>query len=193
MRTSSPLLAPVFRSDAQARLLAAIFLAEESEASISALARGAGVSYPTAHREVVRLVEAGILAERRVGQARIVRPNGTSPLVSPLRELILVSTGPVPALRKALGEIDRVRCAFVFGSFAARAHGVPGGPPNDVDVMVIGDQDPAEVYEVCRTVSAEVKRPVNPTILTGDEWVAGSGFISHVRESPTLHLFGETP
>ncbi|MGB3762104.1 MAG: winged helix-turn-helix domain-containing protein, partial [Ornithinimicrobium sp.] len=74
MRTEAPLLAPVFRSDGQASLLSALLLADD-ELSLTDLADRAGVAYPTAHREVARLLDAGILVERRVGRTRLVRGN----------------------------------------------------------------------------------------------------------------------
>ena len=66
MRTEPPLLAPIFRSDGQARLLSTMLLTGD-ELSITDLAKRADLAYPTAHREVARLMEAGILSERQVG------------------------------------------------------------------------------------------------------------------------------
>ena len=67
MRTAAPLLAPIFRSDGQARLLSTLLLTGE-ELSVTDLAKRASLAYPTAHREVARLVDAGILSERQVGR-----------------------------------------------------------------------------------------------------------------------------
>ena len=55
MRTEAPLLAPIFRSDGQARLLSTLLLTGD-ELSVTDLAERAGLAYPTAHREVARLV-----------------------------------------------------------------------------------------------------------------------------------------
>jgi predicted transcriptional regulator len=51
--------------------------------SVTDLAKRAGLAYPTAHREVARLVDAGIPSEREVGRTRLIRANGESPLVDP--------------------------------------------------------------------------------------------------------------
>ncbi len=50
-----------------ARLLAAL-LATRDELSLTELAERAGLAYPTVHREVARLIDAGILVERQVGR-----------------------------------------------------------------------------------------------------------------------------
>ena len=87
MRTAAPLLAPIFRSDGQARLLAALLL-KGDELSITDLAERTDLAYPTVHREVGRLLDAGILAERQVGRTRLIRAAEDSPLVEPLRLIL---------------------------------------------------------------------------------------------------------
>lgn len=189
MRVQPPLLAPVFRSEAQSRLLAALLI-DGSELSISDLADRVGLAYATAHGELSRLLAAGILRERLVGRSRLLSGNPDSPLVPPLREILLVVSGPVALLSEVLGSIDGVERAFIFGSFAARARGIEGAAPNDIDLMVIGTPDVAAVYDACRNVEASVGRPINPTILTPAELEAQSGFLASVRSNPILPIIG---
>jgi len=189
MRNEPPLLAPIFRSDGQARLLAAVLLLGE-EMSLTELAARADLAYPSAHREVARLIRAGILRERQVGRTRLIASNSESPLVEPLRQILTVITGPVVLLSEDLRIIEGVSQAFIYGSFAARALGVAGPPPNDIDVMVIGTPDPDRIYAACARVERLVGRPVNPTILTREEWEGDSGFLAHVRGGPVLDLVG---
>jgi len=192
MRTETPLLAPIFRSGGQARLLAVLLLGDD-ELSVTDLANRAGLAYPTAHREVARLIEGGILIERSVGRTRLIRANLNSPLVSPLREILLVSAGPAALLTEELGRIPGVESALLYGSFAARLQGVQGMAPNDIDVMVIGTPDVNEVYEICTRVEAVVRRPVNPSISTAAELTEQSGFLDSVRSGPTVLLIGGLP
>lgn len=190
MRTEAPLLAPIFRSDGQARLLSTLLLTGD-ELSVTDLR--AGLAYPTAHREVARLVDAGILSERQVGRTRLIRANDESALVDPLREILTVATGPVVVLAQELGRIDGIESAFLHGSFAARMLGEAGPAPRDIDVMVLGEPDVDAVYEACTRVEAEVHRPVNPTILTPEEFAASSGFLDNVRSGPTVAVIGQLP
>ena len=192
MRTKAPLLAPIFRSEGQARLLATLLLTGD-ELSITDLAKQAGLAYPTVHREVARLVDAGILSERQVGRTRLIRANDESPLVGPLREILTVASGPVVMLTEELGRIDGIESAFLYGSFAARMLGDAGPTPHDIDVMVLGEPDVDAVYEACTRVEAAVHRPVNPTILTAAEFGAPSGFLDTVRSGPAVAVIGELP
>jgi DNA-binding transcriptional ArsR family regulator len=190
MRTGAPLLAPIFRSDGQARLLSALLLAGD-ELSLTDVAERADLAYPTAHRETARLIEAGILIERQVGRTRLIRGNPESPLTAPLREILTVISGPVVLLAEEFGRIDGIQSAFLYGSFAARLRGVDGPTPHDIDVMVVGAPDVDAVYEACTRVEAVVHRPVNPTILSVEESKAESGFLDTVRSSPIVPVMGE--
>ena len=192
MRTQAPLLAPIFRSEGQARLLAVLLLGDV-EWSISDVADRAQLAYPTAHREVARLLDAGILEERKVGRIRLLRANPSSPLTAPLRDILLVSTGPVVLLAEALAVIAGIDAAFLYGSFAARMRGIEGPAPHDIDLVVIGSPDAAQVYAACARVEEMVHRPINPTVLSGDEFQKQSGFLSEVRSSPAIPVIGGLP
>ena len=157
------------------------------------LADRAGLAYPTAHREVARLVGAGILSERSVGRTRLIRANGDSPLVAPVREILTIATGPVVMLAGELARIEGIETAFLYGSFAARVLGDAGPAPHDIDVMVLGEPDVDAVYEACTRIEAAVHRPVNPTILTPEEFTARSGFLDNVRSGPAVAVIGELP
>ena len=192
MRTEAPLLAPIFRSDGQARLLSTILLGDE-ELSLTALAQRAELAYPTAHREVARLLEAGILDERHAGRTRLIRAADESPLVPPLREILMIATGPVVLLAREFSTIERIESAFLYGSVAARLRNVAGRAPQDIDVMVIGDPDVDAIDEACERVERAVRRPVNPTILTRAEFDRSSGFLDNVRTHPVVPIVGDVP
>ncbi len=190
MRTRAPLLAPIFRSDGQARLLSSLLLAGD-ELSLTDVAERADLAYPTAHREVARLIDAGILVERQVGRTRLIRANPHSPLTVPLREILTVVSGPVVLLAEEFEHIDGIQSAFLYGSFASRLRGVDGPAPLDIDVMVVGAPDVDAVYEACTRVEAAVHRPVNPTILSPSEFGAESGFLDTVRSGAIVPVIGK--
>lgn len=192
MRTAAPLLAPIFRSDGQARLLSTLLLGDD-ELSLTDVAARADLAYPTAHREVARLLEAGILIERHAGRTRLVRANPDSPLTDPLRKILTVVSGPVVLLAAEFERIDGIQSAFLYGSFAARLRGIEGPAPRDIDVMIVGDPEVDAIYEACTRVEAVVHRPVNPTILSAEEFAAESGFLASVRSGAIVEVAGEQP
>jgi len=192
MRTKAPLLAPIFRSDGQARLLSVLILSRD-ELSLTDLAERSELAYATTHREVERLLNAGILTERQVGRTRLIRANLDSPLLEPLRKILLVTSGPVALLSEALADLKGVKLAFLYGSYAARLQGAEGPPPQDIDLMVVGDPVMDDLFAICDQVEANVGRPINPTILSDDEFRKGSRFLEHVAAGPIVPIIGEVP
>ena len=188
------MVAPVFRSEAQARLLSSILLAGD-ELSLTELALRTETPYATAHREVARLLDAGIFTERTVGRTRLISANPESLLVAPLREILAIVTGPVIFLTRELLAIANIEAAFLYGSYAARSTGVAGPPPGDIDLMVVGTPDRDAIYDACDRVERKVGRPVNPTIMTLAEAQAESqsGFMKTVTSQPTVPLIGVWP
>jgi predicted nucleotidyltransferase len=96
-------------------------------------------------------------------------------------------------LAEELARIDGIESAFLYGSFAARMLGDAGPAPHDIDVMVLGEPDVDAVYEACARIETAVHRPVNPTILTPEEFAAPSAFLDNVRSGPTVAVIGELP
>lgn len=156
------------------------------------VAERSGTSYPTAHRELRQLLQAGLVRERRVGQARMHRPNDESPYFRALHELIAVAFGPVPLLRTALEHVAAVEAVAIFGSFAERLTDQPGPPPADVDVLVIGSPDLSVVYEACGQVARQVDRPVNPTVFSLEEWRGNDPFVCQLRGGVLVPVIGES-
>jgi len=155
MTRKGSVLAPVLRSETQARLLAAVLLHPDREASIADLARETGSDPGNLHSEVERLVRAGILADRRAGRTRLLHA-GDSALIAPLSNLLLLGYGPKTAVETALSGIPGIEQAFIGGSWAARYKGEPGTFPHDVDVIVIGkpnrDDATEAVIEALRSI-----------------------------------------
>jgi hypothetical protein len=57
----------------------------------------------------------------------------------------------------------------------------------------VGTPDPMAVYGACQRVSDQVAREVSPTIMTPDEIAQTSGFLTQVRNSPTVPIIGDVP
>lgn len=191
MRSAAPPLLPIFRSDAQARLLTELYLRHRDPRPISQVAAGAAVPLASAHRELDRLISAGLVRQQRLGRQRLVTADETGPYYEPLRLLLDRAFGPPSVLSDALRTVPGIRFAALYGSYAARRAGEDGPAPNDLDLLVVGDVDATDVYDAVETVQRDLALPVNPTILTADEWAADSGFIRQLRARPLLPLLNE--
>jgi predicted nucleotidyltransferase len=132
-------------------------------------------------------LRAGLLRDRRVGRLHFVSPDRANPYFPELAGLLLKAQGPRSVLAERLAGIDGIEEAYLYGSWARRYEGESGAPPGDIDVVIIGEPDVDEVYEVCRAAGAVLGQEVNPVVLTREEWRARrSGFVREVRRGPLV-------
>ncbi len=169
MRSDGPALLPVFRSQHQAELLMWLYLHPETEYGVSDLAEWLGVPLSTLHREVVRLDEAGLIASRTLGRNRLIRADTAHPAAKALTMLLEVTFGPRVVIAEEFA-IPGASQVVIFGSWAARYAGEAGPPPNDIDVLVVGKVDRADVYEAADRVSARLGIEVNPVVRSARQW-----------------------
>lgn len=184
-------LAPVLRSETQARLLAALLLQPGREASIADLARETGADPGNLHSEVERLVDAGILTDRRVGRTRLLR-SADSPLTRPLADLLLLGYGPKVVLEDALTGTPEVQQAFIGGSWAARYHGHNGAFPHDVDVIVVGTPDRDDVTDAVVDALRGIDHDAQVIFRTPSAWrEAKDAFTRTAKAGPLVELHME--
>jgi hypothetical protein len=83
--------------------------------------------------------------------------------------------------------IDRL---FIFGSWAARYHGVDGYPPQDLDILVIGDANLSDVFRAAHAASNKLQLEVNPKLFSHTWWEnkPGSGFRMEIERRPIVEI-----
>jgi predicted nucleotidyltransferase len=189
MRTLPPPLLPLLRSRIQGDLLALAYLNPEQEYSITEVATRIEASVKAVHHEVSRLVQSGLLADRRVGTSRLVRSVQDSLLTRPLTDLLAVTYGPFPVLTQSLSGLEGVDRAYIYGSWAARYSGEPGPVPGDVDVLVVGDADLDELDERAGAAETVLRREVNVRKVRTSTWNKQEDpFLVTVKARPLVEL-----
>lgn len=187
--TAAPALLPIFRSEAQARILAWLLLTPTREEPIATLAPIAGVSQPAVLREANRLLEAGLLRERRAGNTRLVTANQGSPYFEPLTQILARSYGPAHVVPDELADVPGIDRVVIVGSWARRYHGEAGPPPRDVDVVVVGHPDRRALRRANARLEERLGWPVQITTISPADWDAeATGFIVDVRHRPHLDV-----
>lgn len=186
------LLTPFVRSDAVGAILAEVFVHPDVELSLAELARRTEVAQAVVHKEVSRLVVAGVLLDRRDGNNRLVRVNRDHLLFVPMQQIIAATYGPVPVLRELLGGVDGVRQAFIYGSWAARRSGEAGLFPHDVDVLVVGALSVDDLLDVQAVARDRLGTDVNIHRVTQQVWAdrAADAFLLQVSSRPMIELIG---
>lgn len=109
----------------------------------------------------------------------------------PLTQLLELSYGPHAVVETEfdLPGVDRV---LIYGSWAERYRGAPGHPPNDVDVLVVGEVDRADVYDAADRAQARLSIQVNPVIRTPQQWDGDAdALVLQVKATPTVDVTPE--
>lgn len=181
---------PIFRSQAQAELLAWLYLHPDQKFSLTDLARRVGVSVPTVHREAGRLVKSRLVSETASGRNRLLSAYLGHPAAESLGRLLEVTFGPRQVVAEEFASLSGADRVLIFGSWAARYAGEIGHLPNDIDVMVIGDRiDRADLYSAGDRAQRRLGIPVNPVMRTHQQWDARSDRLSvQVRAQPMVDV-----
>jgi len=184
MRSDGPALLPIFRSQHQAELLTWLLLHPEEEFSMSDLAERLRVPLSTLHREVTRLEAAGLIVSRALGRNRMLRANTAHRACHPLTQLLEMSFGPRVVIAEEFA-INGAQQVIIFGSWAARYAGETGQPPNDIDVLVVGKADRADVYDAADRAQARLGLEVNPVVRSVAQWAnGGDRLVDQIKASP---------
>lgn len=93
------------------------------------------------------------------------------------------------AVRNAFEGMDGVDRVVIFGSWAARRLGVPGLPPNDIDVLVVGSPDAFDTMTAAQEVESVARVPVNPVVIPMSQWmVPDDPMVADIKAGPTVEI-----
>lgn len=160
-----------------------LLLHPEEEYGVSDLAARLGVPLSTLHREVVRLDGAGLVASRTLGRNRLVRANPSHPAAPALTQLLEVTFGPRVVIAEEFA-IPGAEKVAIFGSWAARFAGQTGPPPHDIDVLVVGKVDRADLYEAADRAQSRLGMEVNPVVRSMQQWIdAADSLVAQIKAS----------
>lgn len=187
-----PSIATFLLGQTRSSVLGALLLHPESSLHVRELARLTGASPGSLHRDLRAMSDLGLLVRQEVGRQVHYRANVKSPVFEELAGLLRKTAGLVDVLREALLPVaDRIDLAFVYGSMARgeeHAH-------SDVDVMIVGDLDFADVVVALRPAQERLRREINPTLFSHAEFTKKlsqrDSFVAQVWHGRKLWLIGD--
>jgi predicted nucleotidyltransferase len=126
---------------------------------------------------------------RSVGRTRLVAANWDLPWSGELRSILTQTVGVLGLLADALSKVRGIEQAFAFGSWAARYLGEPGPAPRDIDVVVVGEVDFADVRRASAAVERKLNVEVNAVVVEAERWNARKdAFVRDVRRKPLVPI-----
>jgi len=185
-------LAAALFTPVQQRVLGLLFGQPGRRFQSAELIRLAGSGTGAVHRQVERLAAAGLVTVTRDGNQKYYQARRDSPIFLELHGLVVKTGGLVGPLRAALEPLaERVDLAFVYGSVAKGTDRAG----SDVDLVVVSDAvGYPELYEVLQDAERVLARPVNPTVLTREEWrtklAERDSFVQRISAQSRLFVIG---
>jgi predicted nucleotidyltransferase len=144
-------------------------------------------------RELADMAQVGLITVTKVGNQKHFQANTQSPVFAELRGLVLKTVGLADVLRSALTPLlNRIDTAFVYGSMANQQDTAQ----SDVDVLLVSTTlSYADVFAALESASQQLKRNINPTLYTPDEFAQrldqDQAFITRVMQQPKIWLIGK--
>lgn len=189
-RTES-VLGQLLSSGTRAKLLTLFLTHPQEEFYLRQLQRRSGQSLRAVQHELARLERMDIVSIRRQGRQKFYRANAEHPLFPDLKRIIYKTSALGDKLREALGTLERVDAAFVYGSVAK---GSERGT-SDVDLMILGTPDPEGLTRALQDVEKELGREVSLTSMSAREWherlASRDAFVTQLVESEKIFVIGD--
>ncbi len=179
-------------SPSQARLYPWLFGQPQRAYHLNELRRLSGLGSASLQRELTRLVNAGLVDARPVGNLRQFQANAAAPVFAELVALTNKTLGVVPILRAALLAMQSPpQAAWVYGSVARQTDNAD----SDIDLMLVGDDLRLEqVLTALEPAQQQLARKINPNLYTPKAFARRraepDSFVNRVLAQPTLALIG---
>jgi predicted nucleotidyltransferase len=158
---------------------------------IRELARELAIPYGMVYKEIKNLADLGIISEQKKGKITLISANKTLPYFSELRGLITKTTGLADLLRAALSQLNGIKYALIYGSFASGEE----RQESDVDTLIIGEVDEGKVLEVTHEIEKRTLREINYILWTEEEFAKRTKAKHHllmgIITKPTIMLVGD--
>jgi predicted nucleotidyltransferase len=171
------------------RIVGSLFSDPENWTYQAELAKTLLVSQSSVQMELKKLIASGILETNVRGNRVYFRPDKSCIIFDELLGIALKTTGLVDVVREFLRPFSKkLATAFIFGSIArGEEHS-----RSDVDLMLIGDLTLREVSIAIGILEKNLRREVNPHMMTVGEarkmLRSPSHFFSTVISAPKIIL-----
>ncbi|MBL7184596.1 MAG: nucleotidyltransferase domain-containing protein [Anaerolineae bacterium] len=181
----------LFSSSARVKILTLFLLNPESRFYQREIESLIGLPIRAVQREVERLKSLGLLQRTVEGNRVYYQVDREFFLFPELKSMILKTTGLGSLLREKLQNEDRIKIAFIYGSYAANQETTA----SDIDLFVIGELFSREFHAAVREAEKILHREVNYTLFSTEEFrqkaQARGGFVLNVLEGPKIFLKGD--
>ena len=183
-------LASTLLPEYRRRLLGLLLLRPDEALHGREIARRTGLAPGSVARELRRLADVGLLAAETRGNQVEYRAKRDCPVFQELASILRKTSGLADVIADALAPAAAyIRAAFIFGS-VAQGREVAA---SDVDIVVIGALNFAELVGYLHPAQSALAREINPKLYSEIEFrkARSDAFLRSVLARPKIFLIGD--
>jgi len=179
-------------STTQQKVLGLLYGHPDETFFVNQILRLTGMGVHTIKRELDRMIGAGILTMRKIGNQHHYQANPECPIYTELLGIVRKTFGVADVIKAALEAHDeQIDLAFIYGSIAS----AEDRADSDIDLMIVApDLAYAELMETLAETEQLLGRKINPTIYNVSEVESRlerkDAFFSRVMERPKIWIKG---
>lgn len=179
------------KSKTRRKIFQLFFSDPEKKYYLRQLERILDIPVGNVRRELLSLEKSGLFEREKVGNQVFYSLNKESPIFEEVKKIVSKTIGVEWSLKKALKEIEGVKIAFVFGSFAKERE----DSLSDIDLMIIGEPNEDMLLSEISELEEKLSREVNYHIFSVADWRKGlkesNSFLANILSQPKIFLIGE--
>jgi predicted nucleotidyltransferase len=173
-------------------VLGLLYTYPERDFYLRELARLTGISAGALQHELNALSSADLITRAKSGSRVNYRANQLHPIFPDLRAIVEKTSGATEVLRTALAPMaDEISLAFIYGSTAKGTNRAG----SDVDLVVVGDVDLADVVRRLGPAEEKLGREISPRVFSKQEFAARlkskDRFLTSIVRGPKQILMGQ--
>lgn len=188
--TMSKTIEKLFGSRIRAKILGWLFTHTDESYFVRQLSSILQEDPTNLSRELASLEKMGILISSREGNLKRFRVNRDCSFLEEMKSFVLKTIGIAGQLRSALGGINGLNFAFIYGSIATGNENAL----SDVDLFVIGEVNLDELDKLMNVLEEKLGRTINYVFYNKEEFKEKKrkkdGFIMDVLKGEKIWLFG---
>lgn len=185
------LLTQIISSQVRAEIFRLLFNSKKPSIHLRDLQRKSQLSIGTIQKEIAHLKELDLIIPKRDGNRLYYSANSNHPLFKDICSLVEKTTGIVENLKNILSTIEKIECAFIFGSYAKgeeKSH-------SDIDIIIIGDVGLRALSSKFKEITEQTEREVNPHVYSLKSWKdklkKKDHFIKNILSDKKIFLIGD--
>jgi predicted nucleotidyltransferase len=155
-----------FNSKISKKVLSYFLLNPQAEMYLNEMARKFEVDRGNLARKLAEWEKEGIIKKRQRGNLSLYKTNEKYPLLQEMKKIAQKSFGLEEELRKALGKIEGISRAIIFGSYAKDKLEME----SDIDLLLVGSHNFLETQKEIVRLQKKIDREINVIDMTEKEF-----------------------